>query len=187
MVWRGPVESPRISSALMMYRRRFPASRILVGLAAAMLPLQPVVGASCGCAKSRHDDVVMAQGHPGQPATCCCCPCCRKAGIGICTCGATNSTARKSCGRQQLGPARQAAAQRGCSCYTGDRPSEPSQVPPTSRGSEVDQAAQPLAVGCTSLSPDLLSALGSRLSSVGTPVRLLSAPQRCVVLGRLVL
>lgn len=128
-----------MSSGLLAFGMTGFASKTLVFVAAALLPLQPLSVMSCGCGShdQRAVDANLRQEQTdgesacGRRADCCCCsshlqprPCCAKRhrGPAKCCCGTGNQ----------------------CSCES-DHPSPPvPQVPPEGRSQSLSDLAEPL-------------------------------------------
>ena len=151
------------------------ASKTLVYLAAALIPLQPLAVLSCGCdsqgqhgvdANTCKDQAKVKSGCCGRTNSCCC-----------------SSHARTSscCSKTQQAPAKSCCGTE-CTCSCGEDKSPPPipQAPPQSRGYSVNDVDQPLAIASFSPTdhPRYVDFLSSDRPSCASGI------ERCIVLCR---
>ncbi len=153
------------------------ASKVLVWLLAASVPLQGLCSVACRCTAEAKQttDAHRAPGQhaPGQHAKCRCC--CRQpaswsteapAATHAC-CRATPDVKRTSC-----------SCSMDCQCKKGDSYPRPKQIPPEHRTESTDQATGPLVIFCLECGdPEVMETEGRTVTS-------LSGADRCILLCR---
>ena len=149
-----------------MFRFRI-ASKTIVCLLAALMPLQGLPSTSCCCAAEAKQATDTSESH----TTCCCNSSARPAVSPVAThscCQQADSDGKRtscSCGA-------------GCQCEQSDSSPQPKQFPTDNRSRTSDQVVQPLVTFSPECGdPEATESDGRRAVSV-------SAPNRCVLLCR---
>ena len=135
------VESSLMSTKLLVFAMTGFASKTLVYLAAALIPLQPLAVLSCGCGShGQHGVDANTCQEQAKVETGCCgrgdgCRCSSHSPTGSC-CTKTHRAPAKSC----------CNTEGTCSCRADDSSEPVPQVPPQSRGNSVHDVDRPLAI-----------------------------------------
>ncbi len=135
------VESSLMSTKLLVFTMTGFASKTLVYLAAALIPLQPLAVLSCGCGShGQHGVDANTCQEQAKVETGCC-----GRGDG-CRCS-SHSQADSCCTKAHQAPAKSCCDTGGtCSCRADDSSEPVPQAPPQSRGYSANDVDQPLAI-----------------------------------------
>ncbi len=164
-----------MSIKLLVFTMTSFASRTLVYLAAALLPLQPLSTMSCCCAShDRHSVDASLRQEQANAVTGCC-------GRADRCCCSSHSRAGSCCTKTQQAPAKSCCGTGNtCSCRTDDSSPPVPQVPAEGRSQSGNDVAQPLLLASISTGdPEVPTCLVSTDRPSGA-----SGFERCIVLCR---